>query len=661
MGPTSSCRKPWSALGDLVQLPVGRGVTVFRHNEPKATRCSFVRGPGDTITVHIGNHLESDCDRSKGALRGACSKCFSELYWNSNISMAWWLPCLVTLDCQDKRTGMPNDTKIRVEAAVISLKRFTVAELCEYTGLRQTQVGPVFADLNKQGYIIKAEVGEQKAGSVAHRPPRQYQVSSDKAKLQSLADRVYRLRRALGSREDSEDGDMRAIQAGVDGVELLLHICDSATAWRPLTREQLQKVERELHAVYVQLENATYKRALDLRQPENRGHPIVATWNRWKTCKELLNRIADRWEGWTGLSRLAAIISPQAGSIDKLQVVTDPRFIDSALFLWIFRQQPFRAAGLEIECLLVEKEWTKVPGFVAAESNAIGFYNRRREPIGADETVDYWADLCVYRGYALLSHPCLGLEARPCTLQDTEKFLKAFLYHCKQHRVQPTIISIGGDTVWRFGEKLTLNVGRESFQQKNIQDANKALAEFRRQEYSLFVGGLPQRLQAQAEGAIPIIDAGHKPGLYAVNGIICHPNLAVGGRAILQSAASLWFDTVSRLKRDEQFRNEVVAGILDMLRAIEPASEVLFQDFMFERVFSSNEFELFAESPAEITAMFAELQGDLIRADLPIMSRDDKQRVFDLLWESEEALGEERMGALGHQRESRPTYHSTYY
>ena len=533
---------------------------------------------------------------------------------------------------------MPNDTKIRVEVAVIMLRRFTVAELCEHTDLRRTQVDPVLADLKKHEYIVAVEVGEQKVTTVAHRPPAQYQVTTDKAKLQSLADRVYRLRRALESREDGEDADIRAIQAGIERVELLLDICDSATAWQALTRAQLQKVERELHAVYLQLEKATYKGALDLRQPENQGHPIIATWNRWKACTDLLNRIADRWEHGTGLSRLAPIISPQAGRIDKLQVVTDPRFIDSALFLWIFRQQPFRAAGLEIECLPIEREWTKVPGFVAENSNAIGFYNRRLERGGA-ECVDYWADLCIYRGYALLSHPCLGLKKRPDTLEDSEEFLKSFLLDLRQREVPPTIISIGGDTVSVFGDKLTPNVRRISFREQPVEDANEALEMFRKNKNSLFVGGLPQRLQAEKWGAIPIIDDHHKPGLYSVNGIICHPDLTLGGRAILQSAASLWFDTVSRLKGDEQFRNEVVSGIRDMLRAHDPGSEVLFQDSMFERFFSSNDLELFAASPAEIPDMLADLQSDLIRAALRPVPPDAEKRVDDGLLEIGKALG----------------------
>ena len=41
----------------------------FDHNEPGATRCSFRRDAPDVITVHIGNHLGSSADPSKGALR----------------------------------------------------------------------------------------------------------------------------------------------------------------------------------------------------------------------------------------------------------------------------------------------------------------------------------------------------------------------------------------------------------------------------------------------------------------------------------------------------------------------------------------------------------------------------------------------------------------
>jgi len=63
---------------------------VFRHGERGPTYCSFKRGSADVITIHIGNHLGSDNDRKKGALRTYYNMHFYFFHEYLSHSFSYW-------------------------------------------------------------------------------------------------------------------------------------------------------------------------------------------------------------------------------------------------------------------------------------------------------------------------------------------------------------------------------------------------------------------------------------------------------------------------------------------------------------------------------------------------------------------------------------------
>lgn len=498
------------------------------------------------------------------------------------------------------------DTSIRAIAAALALKRFTVTQLCEHTGLRPPQVYSVLSELKREGFLKSSAEPNEPGARPAHRPAELYVVVDEPAKIQALASRVYRLRRAIDPKE-SESTDLTAIATSLTSLEILLDVCSSAANSKPLSRAQLESVERELHTVYRLLESATYRRAINIREPEGRNHPIAAIWERWQLCSDGLGRVLEDWRG-NAQSRPA---------FQKLAVATDPRFIDSSLFLWLLlERQVLRRDGFAVECEPMLCEWREVPFKLASRPYSVGFYNRRLPSEQTTNEVGYWEDLCAYRGYGLLAHPGLGLNQRPPTLVESKQFLESFIRFWRSQEIDPTIISIGSDTSWRFGDHLAPGIPREEFSIQTIANANEALHMFRQQPQSLFVGGLPQRLQAEAEGFIPVIDADHKPTLFSFNGLHYNAALRQANQPLLQAIATAWFETVTRLKADEPFRREVAASTRKMLRNLRADQAVEFDDEMFDAIFTSERFEIFPENPAEMTQIAADLQIKAVRQNL---------------------------------------------
>lgn len=519
---------------------------------------------------------------------------------------------------------MSNDTRIRVETAVISLKQFTVVQLCKRTNLSLSQVNPVLASLKEQGVIVEANASDDPSTKKPYRPIKLFKITAFAEKLQELSELRDRLNQSLKMADDPKE-DIGEIQGSLEWLEILLDVCDSSVSHRDLPLGKMEAIEKKLHAAYLQLESSTYKRAIDLRDPKNSNHPVVKTWNRWDACMERWTYIANQWKGREKQKSIAGILSPQASAIDKLTVISDPRFIDSSLFLWIFHQQPFINAGLAIKCIVEERDWRTVPECVAKTPNSIGFYNRRIEPLSTPEKVGYWSDLCIYRGYAVLAHKLPEFNSSPKTKSDTKNFFKRFFSYCHENNLDPTLISIGGDTEWRFGDELFPGIKKCDFTQCVISDANKALQKFYQDTNSLFVGGLPQRLQAEKDGYISIVDEKNNPALYSVNGIIYNTAMPEGKVGFLQSVASLWFDTVSRLKSDKNFRREVAVSIRDFIKTHDLSILTQFESSMFDSIFCEGKFEVFPETPAQITQDFSSQAGKEIRAQLDSY-KNDKQK-----------------------------------
>jgi transcriptional regulator of met regulon len=207
-----------------------------------------------------------------------------------------------------------NDRTIRVMAAALALERFTVVELCDAAGLRRSQADPILNLLKKEEFLIRSQGGPQPPNTgngadvlperavvpvAAHRPSRVYEVTPVQEKRQEFTDRLYRIRRLLQTSERSNTAvsDLRTVDLELTLIELLLRICDRATKFEPLQRDDLKAVERHLAEAYDHLKSVMYEMGIDLQKTEFHNHPLNQQWQRWGRCNEKLDAAIDRWIG----------------------------------------------------------------------------------------------------------------------------------------------------------------------------------------------------------------------------------------------------------------------------------------------------------------------------------------------------------------------------
>lgn len=250
----------------------------------------------------------------------------------------------------------------------------------------------------------------------------------------------------------------------------------------------------------------------------------------------------------------------------KLRVVSDARFFDSCLFLWLFYTQPFREVG--IECELDFADWQNVPLRVATRDWSIGFYNRAASetPGVPDFGVNYWADLAVYRGYSLLvskKHDTKGYDVK--TLKGAVDFLKHLR---KAAGPRPTIVTVGADMTWRLRNNALIGSALAGFEFELVPDADVALEQFLAGFGDLFVGGLPQRLAATKAKCVEVLSFDNNPLLFSLNSLIYSGDKKdQPPPAVLAAATSLWYQTIARAKAEPPYRAELVEQCIRMATA----------------------------------------------------------------------------------------------
>ncbi len=255
-------------------------------------------------------------------------------------------------------------------------------------------------------------------------------------------------------------------------------------------------------------------------------------------------------------------------SVPALKIVTDPRFFDSALFTWLFtQQQPLVPVGITCEPLNVH--WAWVPETLEEHPRSVGFFNRRsRSRIGNTPVgrVDYWSDLCLYQGYALLARKSLGAPTHP-DRREANDFLAGLLRR-RQKGNPPRIISMAADIVWKLRTPLNPLLTPERFVVHRVPNPDAALQLFLDGEGDFFVGGLPQRLVAKTAGHVELLTFENNPLLFSVNSLI-YPNELLDrdqhARSLLSAMSSLWFIMVNRLRSDDSFRSIACEDIPRML------------------------------------------------------------------------------------------------
>jgi hypothetical protein len=523
-----------------------------------------------------------------------------------------------------------SKTKTLVTAGVLALKRFTVLEICKYTGLRQTQVYPVLSELQKQE-LIRAVGPAPNAGGErlrsglrgqrkpANRPASLYELTADEGRVQALEADIYVLRRAIHPRPTPDDGDLTLIKLRLEALDDMLDLCETNVRLQPVRTETVRKIQSRLNVAHSLLEKATYSRSLSLRDDSTDGHPVAALWERWRAVSDNFDSLVDLWNGNSRSDLLGALVLPRSIPFRTLSVVTAPSFFDSALFLWLFWQQPFMQAGLNVHCELVPVDWKDVPATVAKQPHAIGFYNRHLEGKRPAQGVSYLMDLSVYKGYAVLAHRLPWVKVAPKTLADSEAFLKQFVKHCHAEGEEPKLISIGADTIWQFDNQLTPNVGLEVFSHEEVPNASEALQRFRENRCALFVGGLPQRLAAERDGCVPVITAQQRPSLFSINGLIVTRQTNIIAPALINSIATLWLHTMTRLNRDIEFRKTTVESMQKMGvdLGLEEISNMNAGDV--EKLFADG-LEFFPETPAQIAKHIADQKSRVVRMNVGQLS-----------------------------------------
>jgi hypothetical protein len=287
-------------------------------------------------------------------------------------------------------------------------------------------------------------------------------------------------------------------------------------------------------------------------------------------------------------------VTPRRLGGTRLGVVTDPRFVDSAIFFWIFSAQPLR--GIGIDCELIRTDWERVPEEVSNRKNAIGFFNRRSIPDFGG--VRYYMDLCLYKGYALLARRD-DVRKKITRIQDAREFLTGLVARKKKEK--PTIVCMGADTVWSLRTSLTPELSDQNFVVKPFGNADFALEKFAAGLGDLYVGGLPQRLRACKEyNCIEILNSEINPLLFSMNSLIYSEQFAGGDDAaqpLLSTISALWFRNISALKRDEDMRSQMFSEVQRFSTADRETARSSLTHEAFEAVLRNGAYEDFPDTP----------------------------------------------------------------
>lgn len=310
----------------------------------------------------------------------------------------------------------------------------------------------------------------------------------------------------------------------------------------------------------------------------------------------------------------------------EIYVVTDPRFYDSALFYWLFynNKHIFKHLGYNIK--LQNKDWRNIEQYIADLGHpAIAFYNRKFEEQDTRGKLKCWSDFCIYKGYALIAKDDgkHSLSKPIPTLSEAKKYLHDLL----ENDGTSIFVDMGGDTNWRFRKNLLIeelnaiyNTEHELKTGKNIiffprtRDVDSALEFFiKTKEASLFIGGLPQRLSARENGCIELITYENCPFLFSLNSLSYNNDLdSSDAKLCLSHISHIWFETISQLKLDYNYRNKMFDDIKNMLESHPDFKNHKLTKDNWHKVISTKEYIVFPNSPGDLTNELSCLTDEVI-------------------------------------------------
>lgn len=318
-----------------------------------------------------------------------------------------------------------------------------------------------------------------------------------------------------------------------------------------------------------------------------------------------------------------------ASAKSSLKVVTDPRFLDSCLFMWCLSSQPLRSFGWN--CDLQPVEWRSVPERLASSANSIGFYNRRVLLTYEGQRLydlSVWSDLCIYRGYALLARG--KGQSVQLSLAEGRQMLADLKVEAKSQGRKPTIMCMGADSVWILRTPLTPELSSGEFEIQEFNNPDLGLETFLRGFGDLYIGGLPQRLLARERGCIEVLSSQSNALLFSVNSLICSKDLVGTDTRVLSAVTSLWYDTLARLESDAAFRDEVAEACIALLSDLKiEGHHLTLEAFRHVLGQAPGRYEAFPPKPAGIVDELLQTLGALNQQAAALqMSREDMALAF---------------------------------
>lgn len=269
-----------------------------------------------------------------------------------------------------------------------------------------------------------------------------------------------------------------------------------------------------------------------------------------------------------------------------LSVIVDPDYVDSVLLWWILNQQPFRSA--RITCLLERVKRRGFPQRLQGDDCAIAVLNKKlsppkpvvvsgngtraftmpSEPL-ANRSIDvcHWADLILYSGYSLMGHPKdLPEGAPPSGALDREQAAEMMLRvrsRCEKERRPPALVTMSLSTI----ERLHTPLNQHTFQGVHIYEnpfPAHAMSMFESGEVDFFLGAVAQRVELRKRGYVEIVHSGNDPFLFSIASLFSSSRTFREHRDLIHVVASLWYETVRKMRRSQTFRHDVATGIMEL-------------------------------------------------------------------------------------------------
>jgi transcriptional regulator with XRE-family HTH domain len=308
-------------------------------------------------------------------------------------------------------------------------------------------------------------------------------------------------------------------------------------------------------------------------------------------------------------------------AVEAITVITDPHFLDSALFLWLFESRFLNSFGIKWN--FKKTIWSMVPMDVDETQHSIGFFNRKSKVIFRGKTYaspKYWSDLCVYKGYSLIARrENVPWKKKVPDIREVEKYLNDLT---QRSSGRPMIVTMASGTVKQFDNPF-VKAEWDKFKIEVLPNPDIALSMFLKGYGDLFIGGLPQRFKAEKEGdCISLISAANNPALFSMNSLICSRGMYDQGRAIMSVITSVWFQVCDKLREDRDFRTKVFYELDDMLKTkfeiFDHSITMDLFDAVFDNQLENNYFEFFPRRPAGIVSQTIKILDECVQQGIKL-------------------------------------------